>query len=179
MLRRVLSFSLVLVAVGLFSASRADADEIFTWTLPASPSILPGNATPGVAFEIGAVQFWINGVSQGMGTFDFFNFGDGGGFDLFTATNPNVLNEFGGQLYSGPSGNQESSPTFLPNTYQLNHGSAAGPLETLTITVGPNGDLFTYDVSTVVSGVPEPGSLLLLGSGALGLLGFARRKIFS
>jgi len=45
----------------------------------------------------------------------------------------------------------------------------------LTITSIPGGgDSFTYDLTNT----PEPASLLLLGTGALALIGFARKKVF-
>ncbi len=161
-------------SLGLFSAGRDSADEIFAWTLPASPTIDPTLVSPGIAFEIQGVPFWENGLAQGKGTFDFFNLVNGVGFELLTTSAGLILNEFGLQVYTGPAGNQESIPTFVPGTYQFNDGSPTGPLiGTLTITSGANGDLFTFDLATV----PEPSSSLLIGSGALGLPRFARRKI--
>ena len=52
----------------------------------------------------------------------------------------------------------------MPGTYDLNNGSSTGPLGTLVI-------------SSVTA--PEPSSLLLVGSGLLSLLGFARKKILA
>ena len=173
MLRRFVISSLLVAVVGLFSATHAKADEIYTWNLPASPTIPTSEYDPGNAFEIASVPFWLNGVAQGLGTFDFFNLSDmGGGFALFTGGGV-ILDGAGFQIYTGPAGSQESAPTFLPGTYALNDG-------TLSITAGANGtDLFTFtEGAAPVSGVPEPSSLLLIGTGALALIGFARKKVF-
>jgi hypothetical protein len=179
MLRRILAVCF-LIALGLFFASGARADEIITWTLPASPT--PSSfCTVGVCgssafFEIDGVPFSVNGVSQTGGMFDFYPSVAGGGFSLQNGGSVFLLNEFGGLLYMGGEG----SPTFVPGTYGgfTSEGTLSNGLTgILTITSIPGGgDSFTYDL-TGVTGVPEPASLLLLGTGIVGLIGFARKKI--
>jgi hypothetical protein len=68
------------------------------------------------------------------------------------------VNAFGGQLYTGGEG----SPTFVLDKFELNNNRSDGPLGTL-----------------VIRSTPEPSSLLLLGTGALALLGFARKRIIA
>ena len=187
MIRRSLTALLAITAFAVLSAGRAKADEIFTWTMPASPDTsASGNSFMlGNFFEIAGVPFSENGGAPTMGTVDFFPTSMGGGFELFPFSNSNaILDEGGPQVYTGPMGNEEGAPTFLLGTFgpftcgtvAVPCGSVgAGLAGTLTISDAGNGnDLFTYDVS---NGVPEPSSLLLLCTGALSLLGFARRRL--
>lgn len=173
MVHRALTICLALAAFVFLAAPRTKADEIFTWTLPASPTV--SIADPGTAFEITGFPLSENGLSLGDFTFDFFNISDEGGFDAFVMGLPSLLNEFGPQVYTG----SENAPTFSLGTFGPFDGAgtaSAGLTATLTISDAGNGnDLFTYDVAS--TSTPEPGSLLLLGTGALGLLGFARRKL--
>jgi len=173
MTRRLLSICFFIAIFGLFSGSRAKADDLFTyqfggstltWELPASPTVVipPDMATAGMFFELVGVPFSENGGAQTQGTLDFFQAPDnGGGFQLFPMGNSAaIVNAFGPQLYNGGEG----SPTFKLGTFALNNGGADGPLGTLAIN----------SFST-----PEPSSLLLLGAGALALLGLTRKRIFA
>lgn len=170
MTRRILGVCFLIAIFGVLSASSAKADDIFTyqfggnsftWDLPASPIIVPPDSfTPGMFFELVGVPFSENGGPQTQGTLDFYQAPDnGGGFELFPKGNSTpILNTFGPQLYTGGEG----SPTFLLGKFELNNNRPDGALGTL-----------------VISSTPEPSSLLLLGSGALALLGFARKRIIA
>lgn len=59
-------------------------------------------------------------------------------------------------------------PTFLDSGY-------AGQVDTIHV-LSPSPDFFVMDDVTYTS-VPEPGSLLLMGSGLAGLAGYIRRKL--
>jgi hypothetical protein len=171
--------------MGLVSASRAQADGVdtftytfdgntFVWQLPSSPTIDPAGVSdvfpfidpagvfPFVSFAILDVPYSENGVAQIPSEFDFFNTSNSGGFEIITPSLMNPANTFGAQLYSG----MEDAPTFIPGTYQLNNGTSTGPIGTLVISF-----------SSVSA--PEPSSLILLGSGLLSLLGFARKKLLA
>ncbi len=165
--RRLLGICFLIAIFGLFSASRAKADDVFTyefgsntftWDLAASPSIVPPNsAVPGSYFEIVDVPYSENDGPQMLGTFDFYEAPNhGGGFQLMTGSSL-ILNLFGPQLYTGGEG----SPTFELGTFDLNNDG-----------VGPTGSL-------TINSTPEPSSLLLLCIGALALLGFTRKRIIA
>lgn len=172
MLRRLVAVCCFIVLAGLFSAGYAKADTIFTWTLPASP--VPASSASDL-FTVFGAPFTMNGASEGMAQIDFFTLSDFGGFELTTNNGMGtlILNEFGAQIFSGST----SDPTFIPGTYSFTgEGTLSmGLTGTLTITAGPNGDSFTYDLSSV----PEPASLLLISSGLLPFLGLARKRIFA
>ncbi len=132
-----------------------------TFSLPASP-------TPSVFdldnfFEIPNITTTAGGETV-SGPVHFFVDADGGGASW---TNADLS---GPQLFTGTT----DSPTFslgsfdLSGTYDLGDGST--PISgTLTISQG-------MPVSTAI---PEPGSWLLLGTGAIASLGSVRRRIFS
>ena len=176
MIRRCsITICLAIAAFALFSASSAKADEVFTWTLPASPTIPTNDFMKGNSFMIIDVPLSENGTSIGNYVFDFYNGpGAGGGFDAFLMGSSTSLNEFGPQVYMGG----EDAPTFVAETYGPFAGQGSlttGMTGTLDITDAGNGnDLFTYTATT-----PEPSSLLLLGAGALALLGFGRKRIIA
>jgi hypothetical protein len=170
MLRRFIVGSFLVTILGLASAGQAKADGLdnfkytfdghtYTWQLEASPT--PGVFFENSLFEIDDVSYKLDGVSQTPGIFDFFpGGGGGGGFELSLGTNEIILNTFGDVLYKG----HEDMPTFFLGKFMLNNDTADGPVGTLIIS--PNS-------------APEPGTLLLIGTGMLALLGIARKKLIS
>jgi hypothetical protein len=172
MLRRTLIGTALIALFALFSATRAKADEVITWTLPASPT--PNSFGDGSFFEIDGVA--VTGAPVSPETFDFYPDSQGGGLSMEDSGSTMFLNEFGPQLYTGPAGNEEGMPTFLLGTFTLTGEGvlSSGMVGTLDITSIPgDGDLFTYTLSST----PEPGSLLLLSTGLLSFIGLARKKI--
>ncbi len=132
-----------------------------TFSLPASPT--PSAFDLDNYFEIPNITTSAGGVTV-SGAVDFFVDADGGGASW---TNADLS---GPQLFSGTT----DAPTFslgsflLTGTYDLGDGPT--PISgTLTISPG-------MPVSTAI---PEPGSWLLLGTGAVASLGSVRRRIFS
>ena len=161
---KLFSAGLLLLSFSLLAASQIRADEIdysytsagntFTWTLPTNPVIAPADVDAGMSFTIPNSSFLENGVPL-VGTFDFFSFGDGGGFDLIVGSGF-LINAFGAgwppfgqQVYSGP----ESAPTMLK-----------GPFGTFT-DFGNDATGNTSNPGTlkvVSTSVPEPSTLSLL-----------------
>jgi hypothetical protein len=166
MRNRLIATSFILAALILTTAGAAKADNFtyvlggntYTWSLPNMPTIPSGNASSN-SFFIEPVSYTVDGGGQTGGTLTFFISGDGGGFELQNSSDATLLNEFGGQVFSGPAGDPTSNPTFIDNVFTLNDGSAEGPAGTLTIV-----------------GTPEPGTLALLGAGVLSLFGFRRKR---
>jgi hypothetical protein len=168
MRRYLITSCFVLAVFALFSATQAQADTIdnftyqdagntFTWQLAASPTILPDNSLPGLAFVITDVSYSENDIPQNPASLIFSSLPQGGGFFLFD-TFQGILS-YGSQIYSGP----EDAPTFLEGTFSLpdyfSSSDGSGIPATLTI-----------------KSVPEPSSLMLLGTGMLALLGLALKK---
>jgi hypothetical protein len=174
-MRRFIIGGLLIAVMGLVSASRAQADGVdtftytfdgntFVWQLPSSPTIGAMDFILGTSFAILDVPYSENGMAQAPSEFDFFSSTDEGGFQIITPSLMSPANTFGAQLYGGMD--MEDAPTFIPGTYQLNNDSPTGPTGTLVISF-----------SSVSA--PEPSSLILLGSGLLSLLGFARKKLLA
>ena len=149
---------------------------VITFTLPASPTpsyVSPPPAPPYFLepyFQLNDVAYSINGVAQIPALFTF-DTNVGGGYEDIgiqgtSSSNSLALIVFSGFFFTG----DVASPTFV-----LTNG---------TPFIGdnfiPNYEYeYALSIDPASSPVPEPGSWLLLGTGAVGASGVVRRRLFS
>lgn len=165
-MRRIFSFLSALVFLCGVGATQARADTLFTFTgfgdtatasLQTSP--IPSSFVLGTSFTLPNISALVDGDIY-SGAVTFYTASAGGG-----ASGQGAM--FGGpQLFTGLT----SAPTFLPGSYTLSGTADLGD--------GPEAITGSLTISQP-SAVPEPSSMILLGTGALGLVGVVRRKVLA
>jgi hypothetical protein len=167
-MKSIRMFAVAVVFMGLASIAGASPLDLFTiigggntvsFTLPGSPTptgtdaACPANLPP--EFCISGVTATVNGVTETGDVVEFFDISQLGGLALLSGgAFPPLVDTIGAQLYSGPV----TSPTFLLGTFDQTSFLDGGA------------------ITVTISQVPEPVSLVLLGSGVLGGVGFLRRR---
>ncbi len=163
--------SVVLLASALLfgSAFTAHASDI-------TYDVVGGTLTPSGSFY---GSFNINSATEDIDGGTFFLTAPSGG-TAFTFTGSAAGSVPGSKLFTDAGG----------DSFRLNLNGAIGSLAVNTLALfGASGDTeltlasgARYDAtggSIVAAATPEPSSLLLLGSGALGLAGIVRRRILA
>jgi hypothetical protein len=174
-------FTLALLASGftLPLTAHADAIDQFTFNFPTTPGYLPVHVTidlpaspPPFPYNFTCGDcFFVLSESSPSYIFKFFQFVPGGAtivnFTLYNGLDIPIPKAFtqifpSDALFSGSL----SDPTFIPGTFDAVYEPFPGsPDFPGTITIDP--------VNTTT---PEPSSLILLTTGALGLTAFAARR---
>lgn len=143
---------------------------------------VPTGTTPtSVSWALGTSAFG-NDVSSGftpqVGM--AFLFSNGFGYDVYTATVTGLTgNLVSGSTYWLTLGDANDSGFTQFDAWDVNSGPATCNFAVGGVNFGDcgaGGEAFTLYASSN-TGVPEPGSFLLLGSGVLGLAGVLRRKL--
>ncbi len=169
-MRFALSATVAVASLALPAIAHADTIDSFSllapglsvsFSAPASPTPIDTGSFYGTPlfFGIGPLTFVENGISHSLAEAYFFSNQNLGGFSLETATQQVIdgLSFTGAQLYKG----KISSPTFKTGTFDLSNVYTGDSAE---LTISP------------VTATPEPGSLALLGTGALAAVGVLRRR---
>ena len=149
----LVSVSAHAAAIDTFTVTPTAGGTAITFQLPASPTA--------ITVDPDGVDFQIYGVSTSVGLSNILLFGtsDFGGMEVETPQDVPLVNAYGPQMFTGTA----ADPTFLLGTFTLTDPVSGAAVDSVSVT-------------SAAAVTPEPSSLILLGTGALGLLGAARRR---
>jgi PEP-CTERM motif len=171
----VLFFSNAVARAATLDFTLTGQGQTLTFSLPSSPTTLSTSYAGG--FTVANISYVLNGTTA-ITDFGFDNedtdfFYGTGAFAEPGSDGINLPGEFfdGDELFTGPG----TAPVFKTGTFSENNslGTEFG------LSLPPGEYSMTITAEIAPPAVPEPSSLLLLGTGFAGLFGMSRRRFFS